>query len=39
MAMVALVQFAKGGYLLSYLPGAVIALLLVPGGAPATPTR
>lgn len=31
MAMVALVQFAKGGYLLSYLPGAVIGLLLVPG--------
>ena len=27
------------GYLLAYLPGAVIALLLVPGGAPATPTR
>jgi len=40
MAMVALVEFAKGGYLLSYLPGAVIALLLVPaallrrGGGP-----
>jgi hypothetical protein len=31
MAIVALVQFAKGGYLLGYLPGAVIALLLVPG--------
>ena len=31
MAIVALIQFAKGGYLLSYLPGAVIALLLVPG--------
>ena len=31
MALVALVAFAKGGYLLSYLPGAVIALLLVPG--------
>ncbi|HEY4928992.1 MAG TPA: hypothetical protein VIH95_07555, partial [Acidimicrobiales bacterium] len=30
MAVVALVQFAKGGYLLAYLPGAVIALLLVP---------
>jgi hypothetical protein len=30
MATVALIQFAKGGYLLSYLPGAVIALLLVP---------
>ena len=30
MAVVALVQFAKGGYLLSYLPGAVIALLLAP---------
>jgi len=30
VAMVALVQFAKGGYLLAYLPGAVIALLLVP---------
>jgi hypothetical protein len=28
MALVALVQFAKGGYLLAYLPGAVIALLL-----------
>ena len=31
MAVVALVAFAKGGYLLSYLPGTVIALLLVPG--------
>ncbi|HEY5109357.1 MAG TPA: hypothetical protein VII96_07080 [Acidimicrobiales bacterium] len=31
MAVVAFVQFAKGGYLLTYLPGAVIALLLVPG--------
>jgi len=31
MAIVALGQFAKGGYLLAYLPGAVIALLLVPG--------
>ena len=31
MAIVAIVQFAKGGYLLAYLPGAVIALLLVPG--------
>ncbi len=30
MAIVALVQFAKGGYLLSYLPGTVIALLLAP---------
>jgi hypothetical protein len=30
MAMVALVQFAKSGYLLAYLPGSVIALLLVP---------
>ena len=30
MAVVALVQFAKGGYLLAYLPGAVIALLLAP---------
>jgi len=30
MAVVALVQFAKGGYLLSYLPGVVIALLLAP---------
>ena len=30
MAVVALVAFAKGGYLLAYLPGAVIALLLVP---------
>jgi hypothetical protein len=30
LALVALVQFAKGGYLLAYLPGAVIALLLVP---------
>lgn len=29
-ALVALVQFAKGGYLLAYLPGAVIALLLAP---------
>jgi hypothetical protein len=28
MALVALVQFAKGGYLLAYLPAAVIALLL-----------
>jgi hypothetical protein len=31
VALVALVQFAKGGYLLAYLPAAVIALLLVPG--------
>ena len=31
MAAVALVAFAKGGYLLACLPGAVIALLLVPG--------
>ena len=30
MAVVALVEFAKGGYLLAYLPGAVIALLMVP---------
>ncbi len=30
MAVVALVQFAKSGYLLAYLPGSVIALLLVP---------
>ncbi len=30
LAIVTLVQFAKGGYLLAYLPGAVIALLLVP---------
>ena len=30
VALVTLVQFAKGGYLLVYLPGAVIALLLVP---------
>ena len=30
MAVVALVAFAKSGYLLAYLPGAVIALLLVP---------
>lgn len=30
MALVAFVQFAKGGYLLAFLPGAVIALLLVP---------
>ena len=28
MLVVALVEFAKGGYLLAYLPGAVIALLL-----------
>ena len=28
VAIVALVQFAKGGYLLAYLPAAVIALLL-----------
>jgi hypothetical protein len=28
MALVALLQFAKGGYLLAYLPAAVIALLL-----------
>jgi hypothetical protein len=28
MALVALVQFAKGGYLLAYLPASVIALLL-----------
>jgi hypothetical protein len=32
MLLVALVQFAKGGYLLAYLPAAVIALLL-PAGA------
>jgi hypothetical protein len=31
MALVALVQFAKGGYLLAYLPAAVIALLLPMG--------
>lgn len=39
MALVALVQFAKGGYLLAYLPAAVIALLLVPGALvrPRTP--
>jgi len=30
MALVALVQFAKSGYLLAYFPGSVIALLLVP---------
>ena len=30
VAVVALVEFAKSGYLLSYLPGAVIALLLAP---------
>jgi len=30
LALVSFVQFAKGGYLLAYLPGAVIALLLVP---------
>jgi hypothetical protein len=30
VAVVTLVQFAKGGYVLAYLPGAVIALLLVP---------
>jgi hypothetical protein len=30
MAVVALVQFAKSGYLLAYLPGSIIALLLVP---------
>ncbi len=30
LAIVTFVQFAKGGYLLAYLPGAVIALLLVP---------
>ncbi len=30
VAVVALVEFAKSGYLLSYLPGAVIALLLTP---------
>ena len=35
--LVALVQFAKGGYLLAYLPAAVIALLLPLGAAdPAT---
>lgn len=40
MAIVALVAFAKGGYLLAYLPGAVIALLLVPGALlRATPSR
>jgi hypothetical protein len=30
VVVVALVEFAKGGYLLSYLPGAVIVLLLAP---------
>ncbi len=30
VAVVTLVEFAKGGYLLAYLPGTVIALLLVP---------
>ena len=30
MPMVALIEFAKGGYLLAYLPAAVIALLLSP---------
>ena len=30
MAVVALVEFAKSGYLLAYLPGSIIALLLVP---------
>ncbi len=30
LAIVTFVQFAKGGYLLAYLPGAIIALLLVP---------
>ncbi len=30
LALVTLVQFAKSGYLLAYLPGSVIALLLVP---------
>ena len=30
VAVVTLVEFAKSGYLLSYLPGAVIALLLAP---------
>jgi len=30
LVLVTLVQFAKSGYLLAYLPGAVIALLLVP---------
>jgi hypothetical protein len=30
LSLVTLVQFAKGGYLLAYLPGAVIALLLAP---------
>jgi len=40
--LVTLVQFAKGGYLLAYLPGAVIALLLVPArllGASRTASR
>ncbi len=31
MAVVMLVQFAKGGYLLAFFPGAAIALLLAPG--------
>jgi len=40
VAIVALVQFAKGGYLLAYLPGAVIALLLLPGAlVHAAPSR
>jgi hypothetical protein len=44
MAVVALVQFAKSGYLLAYLPGSVIALLLLPAAllqrdAPRPPDR
>jgi hypothetical protein len=38
MLLVALVQFAKGGYLLAYLPAAVIALLLPLGALTGTST-
>ena len=38
MAVTGLIEFAKGGYLLAYLPGAVIALLLVPAALLRSPT-
>jgi len=38
LAIVTFVEFAKGGYLLAYLPGAVIALLLVPAALVGSPS-
>jgi len=39
LAIVTLVEFAKGGYLLAFLPGAVIALLLAPAALLSDRTR